>query len=618
MKLVVAVLLVAFVALDVCVGSMILTSPEFVPDSFIPGVYGCDILNGVDRDMDKPSPPLQWFRPPTSTQSFILLVDDVDNNEAVHWLVTDIPKDAYKLEPAASGLSMPVGSRELPNAFGFDGYAGPCPSNETHTIRFRLFAMPKPTTLLELPHRTNVSSNQTLVASDITKQIDEENLYCAVYVGKYFSPIACAVSVGPNDPCPCPGPECPLKHAYPCPVFVPIGKECPCPGPDCPLNSANSNITKIRYVKPSEARKAHPIMPPNDIPAEVSPVDCDEVTAHAREYAQTENVAFDKPPPVPQSLSPVSSKAAAIVEDVPMPLQEQRKRHLREGGVPKVEGLMALQMQETGSGDGVDAVEARHLAADEASLLSEFGDNLAAVQHQGSEEMEWGNVFGLEDLHQEGASAGGDMKVVSQEPTVATTTECTINAKHGCRRRKVIAPRFGLTVWSKDISTINDTSILSSEFQCSHSNISELRESFPVSWSHIPRGTQSLVLMLDDATSRVYSNPENPTEIIGGSERVLWLVSNIPTQYNTLPKGASGTPELLPPGAVELVKFKPPCQDNGDGNVIDLPRVFRLSLFAMAVDSSYVRLPDRGATTAPFVTVQLHPLYTAVEQVKLA
>ncbi len=78
-------------------GAMILTSPDFEENGMIPGDYGCDPITGEERDPFKPSPPLKWTRPPVKARSFALLVDDIDNDGFVHWLVTDIPSTVTQL-----------------------------------------------------------------------------------------------------------------------------------------------------------------------------------------------------------------------------------------------------------------------------------------------------------------------------------------------------------------------------------------------------------------------------------------------------------------------------------------------------------------------------------------
>jgi phosphatidylethanolamine-binding protein (PEBP) family uncharacterized protein len=88
-----------------CNAQMLLTSPEFKENELIPGDFGCDIVTGEDRDPFRPSPPLRWFRPPVQTQSFVLLVDDMDNEGFVHWIVGNIPKETRKLGEGVCNLS---------------------------------------------------------------------------------------------------------------------------------------------------------------------------------------------------------------------------------------------------------------------------------------------------------------------------------------------------------------------------------------------------------------------------------------------------------------------------------------------------------------------------------
>eukprot|EP00300_Choanocystis_sp_HF-7_P041953 c8731_g1_i1.p1 GENE.c8731_g1_i1~~c8731_g1_i1.p1 ORF type:complete len:358 (-),score=46.47 c8731_g1_i1:15-1007(-) len=160
---------------------MVLTSPEFDDFQLIPGDYGCDIVTGEDRDPHKPSPPLKWYRAPSKTKSFVLMVDDMDADGFVHWLVTDIPRNVSELEADASGVAMPEGSKELLNSLGEYGWTGPCPLDERHRYRFRIFAMDTPQTELKLPNGTY------LTASFVTPQL-EHALYVSVLSGDYYTP----------------------------------------------------------------------------------------------------------------------------------------------------------------------------------------------------------------------------------------------------------------------------------------------------------------------------------------------------------------------------------------------------------------------------------------------
>ena len=154
--------------------AMDLRSPAFHMFGAIPEKYGCDY---IERDYYRPSPPLYWERIPAKTQSFVLMVDDMDNDGFIHWLVTDIPGNVTEIAEDASEYEMPGMAKEWPNAWGHASYGGPCPEDETHRYRFRLFARSwNFTNLVPSTH-----------AADIEAQL-ADSIYTAVLVGTYYIP----------------------------------------------------------------------------------------------------------------------------------------------------------------------------------------------------------------------------------------------------------------------------------------------------------------------------------------------------------------------------------------------------------------------------------------------
>jgi hypothetical protein len=112
--------------------AMQLTSSSFDEGGRIPSEHSCD---GEDV-----SPPLAWSEAPDGTEAFVLLVEDPDAGNFVHWVLTDIPGDAG---------SMPVGQgdrigRPGRNSFGTPGWAGPCPPSGEHRYVFTLYAVSLP------------------------------------------------------------------------------------------------------------------------------------------------------------------------------------------------------------------------------------------------------------------------------------------------------------------------------------------------------------------------------------------------------------------------------------------------------------------------------------------
>eukprot|EP00299_Pterocystis_sp_00344_P019718 c9753_g1_i1.p1 GENE.c9753_g1_i1~~c9753_g1_i1.p1 ORF type:complete len:556 (-),score=146.53 c9753_g1_i1:1-1617(-) len=528
-----------FLAVVVCVhSSMILLSSEFSNDQMIPGDFGCDTFSGVDRDLMKPSPPLFWVRPPEKTQSFVLLVDDMDNGNAVQWIVVDIPKDVTFLSAGSSGTEMPNGAVELTNSYNMTGYAGLCPSNETHQYRFRLFAMDRVHTDVILP--TDITK---MTSDDITAQLIQNNLYTAVLTGHYYAAAACPVSIEVGQPCPCPGPTCPKTV---CPVEIKEGEECPCPGPKCTVGAFN-----IRYTKPSEALKPHNYSTiQNPINEQVKETICSRPDGENR--AQTELSTVIRPP--------IVSVAApnAMVEDVPMPLEERLRRHLRLEGMTPTD-LNLLEVEE-GNGNEKEVV----------------GDD---------EEMVWvqDDLVVSSPLGPESGDSG--------------IRKCSVDSKRGCKRIKRFK-RYSMTMWSPAHSTGENTTI-SPNFLCNaYHNASVQTTSPPFSWRHAPRNTKSYVLILDDVS------PGLEDDDFGN---ILWLVSNIPKDVSIIPEGAAGT-TALPSGAQELVPFTAPCPRRGSVGT------FRCRVFALDRESIELKVSSQPPNRSKLIEHQMNPLETAAIQ----
>jgi len=107
---------------------LIITSPVFGNNEYIPAKYTCD---GEDVN-----PPLKIEYVPEGTQSLVLIVDDPDAPAGTwsHWTVWNIPP-AEKIEensvPGVEGL----------NDFGRHSYGGPSPPSGTHRYFFKVYAL---------------------------------------------------------------------------------------------------------------------------------------------------------------------------------------------------------------------------------------------------------------------------------------------------------------------------------------------------------------------------------------------------------------------------------------------------------------------------------------------
>ena len=142
--------------------TMQLTSSAFSDGEPIPARHTCD---GDDL-----SPPLAWDGAPDGSAAFVLVVEDPDAGNFVHWQLTDIPADATGL---AEGQGDAIGTAG-PNDFGRSGWAGPCPPSGEHRYVFTLSA---------LSDRIEVGSNPD--ADAVREAMSDQVLATATLTGVY-------------------------------------------------------------------------------------------------------------------------------------------------------------------------------------------------------------------------------------------------------------------------------------------------------------------------------------------------------------------------------------------------------------------------------------------------
>ncbi len=96
--------------------------------------YSCD-----GKDI---SPDLEWTDAPAHTQTYALILSDVDAPGGIfyHWVVYNIPKTVSSLPSAVDKL--PAGSVTGKNSWDHLSYKGPCPpKGATHHYIFSLYAL---------------------------------------------------------------------------------------------------------------------------------------------------------------------------------------------------------------------------------------------------------------------------------------------------------------------------------------------------------------------------------------------------------------------------------------------------------------------------------------------
>lgn len=120
-------------------GEMVLPvlSPVFQEGDTIPTKYTCQ---GQDI-----SPRLVWREPPTGTQTFALILDDLDAPGGVftHWILFNIPSNSRELpEAVPTQAQLASGALQGKNDFGKTGYGGPCPPpGRPHRYQFTIYAL---------------------------------------------------------------------------------------------------------------------------------------------------------------------------------------------------------------------------------------------------------------------------------------------------------------------------------------------------------------------------------------------------------------------------------------------------------------------------------------------
>ena len=88
------------------------------------------------------SPPLTWTAGPTGTMSYGVALVDMSNGY-VHWAIWDIPASTTTLPgnlPEDAGADN-AGHGPADQPIHGDGYFGPCPSGQTHTYVFEVYAL---------------------------------------------------------------------------------------------------------------------------------------------------------------------------------------------------------------------------------------------------------------------------------------------------------------------------------------------------------------------------------------------------------------------------------------------------------------------------------------------
>lgn len=144
--------------------SLLLESPAFQNNQFIPDLYTCRGKNI--------SPPLTWRDAPTNTLSYVLTMEDPDaaNGTWIHWIVFNIAGTLDHLDDGA----IPSNAVSGLNSWNKSGYSGPCPPQGVHRYVFQLYALDTTLSINE-----NATHNELLAAMQghILEQSDLTGVY---------------------------------------------------------------------------------------------------------------------------------------------------------------------------------------------------------------------------------------------------------------------------------------------------------------------------------------------------------------------------------------------------------------------------------------------------------
>jgi hypothetical protein len=115
-----------------------LTSSAISEGEMFPDEHTCD-----DADT---SPPLAWTGAPSGTQSFAIVLRDLDYMSGfVHWVIWDIPASTTSLPEDVENVYAPATPAGAHQCRSYDGttygYRGPCSPSTVNTYEFTLYAL---------------------------------------------------------------------------------------------------------------------------------------------------------------------------------------------------------------------------------------------------------------------------------------------------------------------------------------------------------------------------------------------------------------------------------------------------------------------------------------------
>jgi Raf kinase inhibitor-like YbhB/YbcL family protein len=130
---------------DVATGPFVVTSTAYTNGQKIPTKYECS-SNGPGMNL---SPPLAWSGAPAGTQSYAIVMRDLDfQNGFIHWVIWDIPAGTQSLAENVEHVAnptTPAGAKQANFNGAITGYQGPCSPGGVNTYEITLYAIPTAT-----------------------------------------------------------------------------------------------------------------------------------------------------------------------------------------------------------------------------------------------------------------------------------------------------------------------------------------------------------------------------------------------------------------------------------------------------------------------------------------
>lgn len=117
-----------------------ISSNAFAEGAAIPAEHQCTAISGGQNL----SPPLSWTAGPAGTQSYAIVMKDVDINFN-HWVIWDIPASTTSLPAGVENAFQPAnvpGAKQAALNANLVGYFGPCSPTTVNTYEFRVYALP--------------------------------------------------------------------------------------------------------------------------------------------------------------------------------------------------------------------------------------------------------------------------------------------------------------------------------------------------------------------------------------------------------------------------------------------------------------------------------------------